>query len=898
MVGGGILSRRPGTLSGDGKLLLCPCGRLVNIYSAVTGERVGVLVGHTDEVTGVVLDPENDDQAYSCSLDCTVRLWDYRSGEELRRLVVRESVKYMVIQKELGVAYFSVQLREGGGRVMLYNIRTGKFSGNALKTRSAGPLVLSPAGTLAATIDRHSLFVWRTGTDVHQPLNLHHTKPYTCLALSPDDSLIAAGDVSGRILLWRSFEHSVPAALRDGEHSGKAHPAVQPPLTTLHWHAHPVGALAFSPDGTYLLSGGQEGVLVLWQLDSNRRTFLPRLGGPIVGLHPSPADPAKHVVRQADNIVRVVNAATMKVEMSVVGLQPPPASLSPPPAGAGGAAAAVVASGSPAAAAMLGPGGGGSGGGGVLLLSCENAQLQFYDLSRDRHIRLLQVAPRNAVSLTEPTAGAAVAARGTGPPVPVESPLPPYVSLLALSFDGSVLATVDVRPDAGPYGSTEACLKFWDTGSGSGSRSESSPFSLNTRVDEPHRDVVTSLSYHPRRHMAVTTGGLGTDSEFKVWVQERRRPESSGGGGSRRRRRRGPSVAETSWRCRSTGGYKGLPLAAATFSTDGSVLAVAAGARVTLWDAESNALAAVLPAADTTAAGEPSAAPPLTQLVFVPGTPLLAAASPSCLAVYNLLTAAVHWCLPLNAISISADAAYGLLAVAIPVAPAAQQQAAAAAAAAAAPTTRGAAAPGAADATAIAAVPAAASTATAGKGAARHQPPRPPPPSCHVVVFDPRDATPRYHCHVAGAAHVHIAHLQGPGGTVAAAGGFEAVQGCNPLFILRDNRQYSLAALPASKALHLDAVGLQGRAATPLERGQQLSAFEAVFGRTTGRQEAGGPGGAAPMDVDMAAVAAGAGSGSGGRPRWAQLFDAPSHVLPPPTALASAFLTLLTTADP
>lgn len=31
---------------------------------------------------------------------------------------------------------------------------------------------------------------------------------------------------------------------------------------TLHWHAGPVNSLAFSPDGTYLLSGGREAVLV------------------------------------------------------------------------------------------------------------------------------------------------------------------------------------------------------------------------------------------------------------------------------------------------------------------------------------------------------------------------------------------------------------------------------------------------------------------------------------------------------------------------------------------------------------------------------------------------------------------------------------------------------------
>ena len=36
----------------------------------------------------------------------------------------------------------------------------------------------------------------------------------------------------------------------------------QVPLTTVHWHAHPVGSVCFSADGTLLLSGGEEAVLV------------------------------------------------------------------------------------------------------------------------------------------------------------------------------------------------------------------------------------------------------------------------------------------------------------------------------------------------------------------------------------------------------------------------------------------------------------------------------------------------------------------------------------------------------------------------------------------------------------------------------------------------------------
>lgn len=38
-------------------------------------------------------------------------------------------------------------------------------------------------GTLAATLDRHSLFVWRVGPEITHPLNLPHTKPYTVRSL-------------------------------------------------------------------------------------------------------------------------------------------------------------------------------------------------------------------------------------------------------------------------------------------------------------------------------------------------------------------------------------------------------------------------------------------------------------------------------------------------------------------------------------------------------------------------------------------------------------------------------------------------------------------------------------------------------------------------------------------
>lgn len=103
------------------------------------------------------------------------------------------------------------------------------------------------------------------------PQALTHTKRLTCVALSPDGKRLAAGDVTGRIVIW----HNVGEAAMAAAAAAVAAATMQPvetdrgaaaaagsnagsnlvPAATVHWHAHPVGCLAFSPDGHYLLSG-------------------------------------------------------------------------------------------------------------------------------------------------------------------------------------------------------------------------------------------------------------------------------------------------------------------------------------------------------------------------------------------------------------------------------------------------------------------------------------------------------------------------------------------------------------------------------------------------------------------------------------------------------------------
>ncbi|KAG1668638.1 hypothetical protein FOA52_002492 [Chlamydomonas sp. UWO 241] len=866
---GGLIFRGS-TFAADGRTLLSPSGTQLKLFSASTAELVGSL-SHDADITAVAPHPKEPGQVYTASKDGTIRLWDYHTRECIKTLHVREAVRGMVFCEDLPIAYLSINWKDGSsGRIITFDLEKGRAGRTAMKTSAARTLVAAGGGaarTFVATSDRHTLFVWRTGEEMTQPLVLHHTKPYTCVAVSADETMLAAGDATGRIQLWRHFGDAVPRASSNpdsapgGSNSGggsgqpsssaasDAAASLRP--ATLHWHASAVGCLSYSPDGTYLLSGGREGVLVLWQVENGSQNFLPRLGGPLVSIRPSPVDPARYLVSQADNTLRVVNTASMKVESSVLGLRPLPAGL-PPRA-------------SPSAT-LLQPGTG------HLVVPCESAEMQLYDTVHNRHVAIVKVVPRNYVSMpadaAKPSASAAAsadadAAAGSAPGVLVHASLPhlpPYVSHAAFTPNGSCLVTVDMRPDAGAYRSSEACLKFWDvTGGGSSAEGGAPALALNTRVDDPHTGIVSAVACHPSADVVATCGG---DAEFRLWVHV---PTARAPGGR--------AEAPSAWRVRARGAYRGLPLTAVAFSTDGSVLAVAAGSKVTLWDPVTCGLAAVLSLPHEHAASGAS----IWRLAFLPGSRHLVGATNGVLCVWDVASCALAWALDGHTTALAADPVHACFAVAVP-APAsssrarqqqheAQQKEAAAGASASA-------APGGAVGKAGAA-PAPGGGASGWRASTTQH-------MSHVLVFDAASPVPRLAAAVPGTLCPALLYVR-PGLPQHAAAAAGLPERMSPLLVLTESRTYTYVGGEGG--------GDGGASAAPAaaSTADEPSAFEAAFG-SLGQKAPGAAGadaGAAAMDVDVAT----------GGPRWRKLFDAPSHALPPPTTLAQAFLQLVTSSD-
>lgn len=134
---------------------------------------------------------------------------------------------------------------------------------------------ISPTGKFFGIKFKRKLYIWKvpeidSERPVMKKITLHHTKTMTALAFHPSQRIVAAGDVTGRILIWRGVGNRMFAG-RDGRVSGRSmndeeeRPGVRDDddadsCTTWHWHAAEVNVLCFSSDGAYLYSGKETAI--------------------------------------------------------------------------------------------------------------------------------------------------------------------------------------------------------------------------------------------------------------------------------------------------------------------------------------------------------------------------------------------------------------------------------------------------------------------------------------------------------------------------------------------------------------------------------------------------------------------------------------------------------------
>ncbi|KAJ2808931.1 NET1-associated nuclear protein 1 [Coemansia guatemalensis] len=629
LVSGGLLTNDPIVFSRDSSLFYLAKDNAVAVYNVQNGEMVQNFSAHRttggmyrSSIKAIVVDHSDEEgrRVYTFSADHRARLWDADTGELLSVWELGALPLYAVADPTHPGRFYCAlrrqKIKSKAGDKVRYSVARVTLEGGSVETEELfrltnilGLAVRSDGRWVAAysNFRVHVAFLRPAGVVQHM---WRMTERVSAVAFHPTEPVLAVGDWRGRIMFWFCVDETREQDTEDREIIRRPH----------HWHAHRVNAIAFTEDGT-MLSGGEEGVLVFWQLLTDSRDYLPRLGSDIVGISVSP-DQMSYAVLLRDNTIRIFSAVNHSLVSSLQGLKfaERGMALETQSRSVQDQRMARLLDDDPFTTGLVVHPATHS-----LVLNGEPGHLQVFNHLNDRHLTSIEVASFNRVSGTS-------ASRVSRP----------HVDLVQYSLTGLWMATVDSRRSSAQSGQGASCstsyLKLWKFNPSDQS------YKLVTRIDNPHTGGVNAIAFCPamrrssedKEGLLCVSTGRG-DGMFRVWELQ----DIEGGGHV--------------WTCRNTAQYRGMQPGGAAFSSDGSMLAVSFGGTVTLWDACAEAMVGSLVAS--------AATPQLTGLGFVGGS-FLAAWSAERLDMWNMLTGTVWWTLAMPIQSVFVHQRAPLLALA------------------------------------------------------------------------------------------------------------------------------------------------------------------------------------------------------------------------------------------
>ncbi|XP_048447855.1 uncharacterized protein LOC103942418 isoform X2 [Pyrus x bretschneideri] len=275
-----------------------------------------------------------------------LRHWDFAVPELMKTIDIKMPIFSVVVPSTMGqpgkgtqendsnaahvFAYLSVENtpKPLHGQIRKCNLTESRLAGGALsETRKPEAITISPSGKFFGIRNKRKLHIWRVPAKdsklmIAKNFTLHHTRNFTVLAFHPTQAIVAAGDTSGRILIWTGFRKgkfsdgdkrmNERSMNNEDERDGVRGDDDADASSTWHWHGTGISVLSFSSDGAYLYSGGMEGVFVVWQLDTGKKKFLRRIGSPLLYLTDSP-DPSLSSISCADNQIHMLKMPYMEI---------------------------------------------------------------------------------------------------------------------------------------------------------------------------------------------------------------------------------------------------------------------------------------------------------------------------------------------------------------------------------------------------------------------------------------------------------------------------------------------------------------------------------------------------------------------------------------------------------
>ncbi|CAG7854330.1 SubName: Full=Uncharacterized protein {ECO:0000313/EMBL:KIO01502.1}; Flags: Fragment [Serendipita indica DSM 11827] len=279
----------------------------IRLWDAKTGEPVGdPLRGHSDSVNAVAFSPDGS-RIVSGSWDQTIRLWDAKTAlGQRRRILARRLTNRLWLWDQT---------------IRLWDAKTGEPVGDPLRGHSSSvtAVAFSPDGSriVSGSLDQ-TIRLWdaKTGEPVGDPLRGHshsdqtirlwdaktgepvgdplrgHSNSVNAVAFSPDGSRIVSGSWDQTIRLWDA---------KTGEPVGDP----------LRGHSSWVNAVAFSPDGSRIVSGSSDQTIRLWDAKTGEPVGDPLRGhsSSVLAVAFSP-DGSRIVSGSDDQTIRLWDAKT------------------------------------------------------------------------------------------------------------------------------------------------------------------------------------------------------------------------------------------------------------------------------------------------------------------------------------------------------------------------------------------------------------------------------------------------------------------------------------------------------------------------------------------------------------------------------------------------------------